>query len=61
MIRILPLLAFVIALAAAPAHAQTGARRITASFQSVEMRDVVLAFAEFSGASIVVGRTSPGW
>jgi type IV pilus assembly protein PilQ len=55
MIRILPLLALTITLAAAPAHAQAGTRRITASFQNVEMRDVVRAFAEFSGASIVVG------
>ncbi|HEY0024312.1 MAG TPA: secretin N-terminal domain-containing protein [Longimicrobium sp.] len=55
MIRILTLLVLAISLAAAPAHAQTGGRRITASFQNVEMRDVVRAFAEFSGTSIVVG------
>ena len=52
MIRILTLLLLATGLAA-PAHAQT--RRITASFQNVEMRDVVRAFAEFSGSSIVVG------
>jgi type IV pilus assembly protein PilQ len=55
MVRILALLVLAISLAAAPAHAQAGARRITASFQDVEMRDVVRAFAEFSGSSIVVG------
>jgi type II secretory pathway component HofQ len=53
MIRILTLLVLAISLAEAPAHAQT--RRITASFQNVEMRDVVRAFAEFSESSIVVG------
>lgn len=58
MIRILTLLVLAISVAAAPAHAQTS--RITASFQNVEMRDVVRAFAEFSGSSIVVGADVAG-
>lgn len=51
--RLVLLLALALALAADPASAQ--ARRISVSFQEVEMRDVVRAFAEFSGSSIVVG------
>jgi type IV pilus assembly protein PilQ len=58
--RVYTILAFALLLAAAPADGQSGARRITASFQNVEMRDVVRAFAEFSGSSIVVGADVAG-
>lgn len=50
--RLFTALVFALVLAA-PAHAQ--ARRISVSFQEVEMRDVVRTFAEFSGSSIVMG------
>ena len=57
--RLFAALVFALVLAA-PAHAQSEARRISVSFQDVEMRDVVRAFAEFSGASIVMGADVKG-
>lgn len=60
MIRIFTVVAAVLALAAAPAGAQTsacvagGARCITVSFEETEMREVAAVFAEFSGHSVVL-------
>ena len=67
MIRILTLAAVAVALAWAPAEAQTvpacqapGARCITVSFHDTEIRDVAAAFAEFSGTSVVLGEGVAG-
>lgn len=59
--RILVLGAAVLALAAAPAQAQTsacragGARCITVTFTDTQLADVVATFAEFAGTSVVLG------
>ena len=61
MLRILTIAAAVLALAAAPAQAQTspcsgaGPRCITVTFHETEMRDVAATFVEFTGTSIVLG------
>lgn len=49
------LLAITLALLASPAAAQSTVRRISVSFREADARDVVRAFAEFSGNSVVVG------
>lgn len=60
-IRILLLAAAVLALAAAPADAQTsacrpgGARCITVTFDDTPLTDVVATFAAFGGTSVVLG------
>ena len=60
MARTLALAALALALMAAPAGAQSSARRITVSFHATEMADVARAFAEFSGTSIVLGADATG-
>jgi type IV pilus assembly protein PilQ len=66
MYRILMIAAAVLALAAAPAQAQTsacragGPRCITVTFSDTELRDVAATFAEFSGTSVVLGEGVDG-
>jgi type IV pilus assembly protein PilQ len=40
---------------APPPVSQTGTRRVSVTWESVRLRDVLLAFASFSGVSIVAG------
>lgn len=52
---LLTTLSLALPLLGSPAAAQSTARRISVSFQNAEARDVMRAFAEFSGNSVVVG------
>jgi type IV pilus assembly protein PilQ len=53
--RLLLAITLAVPLLASPAAAQSAARHISVSFREADTRDVVRAFAEFSGNSVVVG------